>query len=247
MKTNDQELLRQNPFQFNWAERYIACVGDNGGTSNDDILAGFKDAALLIIDDIKSGNGTEDELIYPLVYSIRHCVELALKISINLIKDICDIKDVDFGIKEEKLHIHDIEELSSLVKQLYVIDRRIPEIFDTALDYAKDYYFDKKSDVFRYECNLEGKELLKELHISHVCIGILENKFLRMYELLNEAIFSLSMMKNEYSVKTWTKELSRHDIEQISRELMPVERWTEEAFDDNRNEIKKKYGLVLCQ
>ena len=178
MDIQDDELLKQNPFQFNWSERYIACVGDNGGTTNDDILAGFKGAAQIIINDIKYGQGTEDELIYPLVYSIRHCVELALKISINLIKDICEIKSEDFGIEEKKLHTHDIEELSLIVKQLYGFDRRIPGLFDLALDYARDFYFDKQSDIFRYECNLEGKELLKELHISQICIGILEKNSL---------------------------------------------------------------------
>lgn len=34
------------------------------------------------------GKGTEDALIYPLVFAIRHCVELSLKISINLIRDL---------------------------------------------------------------------------------------------------------------------------------------------------------------
>lgn len=239
----DEELLKQNPFQFNWSERYIACVGDNGGTTNDDILAGFKSSAILIIDNIKYGQGTEDELIYPLVYSIRHCVELALKISINLIKDICEIKSIEFGIEEKQLHTHDIHELSELVKKLYAVDRRLPVLLDTALDYAKDFFFDKQSDVFRYERDLEGKELLKELHISHISVGILEKKFLRMYELLEYAIYSLSIMKNEYSVKTWTKVLSRYDIEQISKELMPINKWREETFDDNRNEIKKRYGI----
>lgn len=243
MDIKDDELLKQNPFKFNWSERHVACVGDNGGTTNDDILAGFKGAALIIINDIKFGRGTEDELIYPLVFAIRHCVELSLKISINLIKDICDIKSVPFGIEEKELHTHDIEELSLLVKQLYKIDRRISGLFDVALDYTKDFFFDKQSDIFRYERNLEGKELLKELNISHICIDILENKFLRMYELLDNAIYYLSLMKDEYSVKSFTKELSRNDIEQISKELMPITRWTEEAFDDNRNEIKKKYGL----
>ena len=240
---NDDELLRQNPFQFNWREKYIACVGDNGGTTNDDILVGFKAAALLIINDIKHGHGTEDELIYPLVYSIRHSVELALKISINLIRDICDLKSVNFCIEEKKLHTHDIQKLSCFVKQLYSIDRRIPELFNNALEYAKDFCFDKQSDVFRYECNLERKKLLKELHISHICIGTLEKKFLRMYYLLDCAINYLSTMKDEYSVQSYTKQLSRYDIEQISKELMPISRWREKSFNENKNKIKIKYSI----
>ena len=51
------------------------------------------------------------------------------------------------------------------------------------------------------------------------------------------------VMKYEYSVKTWTKKLSRYDIEQISNELLPITRWNEDAFDINKKEIKKKYGI----
>ena len=243
MHISDDELLKQNPFQLNSTNRHIACVGDNGGTTNNDILAGFKEAAFIIINNIKSHNGVEDELVYPLVFAIRHCVELSLKISINLIRDICDIKSVDYGIKEKTLHEHDIEELSTLLKQLYKVDRRVPELFDKALKFAEDFCFDKRSDVFRYECNLEKKEILKELHIYHVCIETLEQKFSRMCELLEQAIASLYIMKNEYSVRTFTKELSRNDIEQISKELMPITRWREQAFDKNKKEIKEKYEL----
>lgn len=50
---------------------------------------------------------------------------------------------------------------------MYGVDKRIADLFNVALEYTKDFYFDKQSDIFRYECNLEGKELLKELHISH--------------------------------------------------------------------------------
>ena len=63
MKAYDVELLTQNPFQFSWSDQYIACVGDNGGTTNEDILTGFKNVAFLIFHDIECGHGTEDVLI----------------------------------------------------------------------------------------------------------------------------------------------------------------------------------------
>ena len=82
MQKLDEKLLSSNPFIFNESDRIIACVGENGGTDDEDILQGFKSTVLLIVNNIINEHGTEDELIYPLVYSVRHCVELALKISI---------------------------------------------------------------------------------------------------------------------------------------------------------------------
>ncbi len=243
MEIKDDELLKKDPFKFDRSEGHIACVGNNGGTTNNTILEGFKSAVLIIIKDIRDDSGIQDELIYPLVYSMRHCVELALKISINLIKDICDKKSVKFVIEEKTLFTHDIKKLSEAVKQLYIIDKRIPGLFDIALDYAKDFYFDNHSDIFRYECTHTGKKMLNEFHITHICIDILEKKFLRFYELLDDAIYDLISIKEEYSVNTWTNNLSRNDIEQISKELLPRNRWNETDFDDNKNEIKEKYGL----
>ena len=78
MEKIDSELLTLKPFSYN-NDKYIACVGENGGTDDESILDGFKTTAELIFDNIIEQHGTEDELIYPLVFSIRHCVELSLK------------------------------------------------------------------------------------------------------------------------------------------------------------------------
>ena len=62
------EILSMDPFKLCDRDRYVACVGDNGGTDNETIGMGFRDSALILIDNIVNHNGTEDELIYPIVY-----------------------------------------------------------------------------------------------------------------------------------------------------------------------------------
>jgi len=243
MDDKDSKLLQLNPFELNWKEENVACVGDNGGTSNDSILMGYRSAAKLIIENIKDGKGTEDELIYPLVFSIRHCVELAIKISIDIIKNIYEKKNKVFPIEDKKIHIHDIKELSNHLKRICEIDCRFKELYVLPLKFAEDYYFDEKADVFRYERNREGKELLKILGIEQISIGILEKKFFRMYELFETAIYSLVKYKSEYETNTYTKNLSRYDIEQISNELLPFDRWREDDFRNNKAEIMKKYEI----
>jgi len=218
MDLKEDGFLNKDPFKLCETDRYIACVGDNGGTDGETILTGFSDTVYLIIDKIKNG-GTEDELIYPLVFCARHSVELAIKISIESVRQIMMKKKQKCDLLDKDLHTHDIESLSKLLKSLFSVDRRIDALFNEPLVYAKDYYFDKKGDVFRYEKDTEGKESLKALNIQQISISVLEAKFRYMMELFQNGIYTLSSYIIEYSHGTFTKSLSRYDIELICAEL----------------------------
>ena len=239
----DSELLKQNPFIFNEYDRYIACVGDNGGTDDDSILAGFENAAQLIINAIRYHGGTEDELVYPLVFTIRHCAELAIKIGIEDIRKIYRLKNERFPIVEKNLHTHDIGKLSSSIREVFGIDRRIEPLFSTALEYVKDYFFDVHGDVFRYEKDTSGNSSLKRLDISQISISLLESKFKRMMQHFKYGLFSLNEMIKEYYIGTFTKHLSRNDIQEIANQLPIYEKWKNQEFTECKIKIKSDYGI----
>lgn len=73
-----------NPFEFHEEDGIIACVGDNGGTTDEDIKNGFKRTVEILTESLKDGQEVEDLLVYPIVYNARHSIELSLKIVINL-------------------------------------------------------------------------------------------------------------------------------------------------------------------
>lgn len=61
-----------NPFEFHEEDGIIACVGDNGGTTDDDIRNGFKRTVEILIKSLKVSQEVEDLLVYPIVYNARH-------------------------------------------------------------------------------------------------------------------------------------------------------------------------------
>lgn len=69
-----------NPFEFHEEDGIIACVGDNGGTTDDDIRNGFKRTVEILIKSLKVSQEVEDLLVYPIVYNARHSIELSLKL-----------------------------------------------------------------------------------------------------------------------------------------------------------------------
>ena len=80
----------ENPFEFHEEDTIIACVGDNGGTTDEDIRNGFKRTVELLTESLKTGSEVEDLLVYPIVYNARHSIELSLK---NVIKMLWRIEE----------------------------------------------------------------------------------------------------------------------------------------------------------
>ena len=99
----------ENPFEFHEEDTIIACVGDNGGTTDEDIRNGFKRTVELLTESLKTGSEVEDLLVYPIVYNARHSIELSLKIVIKMLwrieekKGICYSEEV---LKERKKELH---------------------------------------------------------------------------------------------------------------------------------------------
>ena len=50
----------ENPFEFHEEDTIIACVGDNGGTTDEDIRNGFKRTVELLTESLKTGSEVED-------------------------------------------------------------------------------------------------------------------------------------------------------------------------------------------
>lgn len=77
-------------FDFNEKDPLIACVGINGGTSDYDIMRGFFEAVKIQIIALKNNKGLpEDILVYPIVFCMRHCIELGIKIYWTLSAYLC--------------------------------------------------------------------------------------------------------------------------------------------------------------
>ena len=77
-----------NPFEFHEEDGIIACVGNNGGTTDEDIRNGFKRTVEILIKSLKVSQEVEDLLVYPIVYNARHSIELSLKIVIKMLWEV---------------------------------------------------------------------------------------------------------------------------------------------------------------
>lgn len=230
-----------NPFEFHESDLYVACVGDNGGTDNFDIREGFKSSVEIMIKAVENG-AYEDTMIYPVVYNIRHSIELSMKIIIEYLLHIYNFRKVSFCEEDKKkIYTHDIEKLDAIIQKYYSFDHRIIEKYDRVQPYLKDYYFDKKGDVFKYESDKDGNPHLIKLGINSISYDVLKRKYNEMMSFFDDLIFEVAYLCKEYSMGTFTKHLSRENIRDIAKMLPLRKNWRSDEFSIVKEEIKQKY------
>lgn len=79
IKSKDR-ILNTSPYnRLSTINEFTACVGTNGNYGQDTICDGFKDAVHILTNSLESGEGTADSLVYPILFCIRHSIELYLK------------------------------------------------------------------------------------------------------------------------------------------------------------------------
>lgn len=237
-----------NGFDFNEKDPLIACVGNNGGTSDYDIMIGFLEAVQIQVSVLKNNKGlSEDTLVYPIVFCMRHCIELGIKINIRTLLDFkcLSVRIASNTVADVKnnLHIHDIEILAGMLNDLSKIDSRYSNLMGDLTTRLAEYFFDKKGDMFRYAESTEEQGNLENVDISHVAILTLYMNFKDIMGILNKLYYKASSLNEEYELNEFTKTCSRQDLIDISKKLPLFSQWNTAAFDEAKAQIKAEYEI----
>lgn len=223
------------------------------------IIEGFFKTANLIYDNIKENQPDiyEDDLVYPFLHTIRHTYELQLKfIMYNMYVFYKNYKDgiIDFDeIRYNEIKLkHSIGDLYNFIKDnYYKLDERCDDDrtnIELIYDLISDFIPEADLDPYRYAEDRQGNENMAD--ITQVSFDKAVNSLQIFKEKTEAILFSIDKLDKEYGLGTYFKNISRHKIYLIAKELPDFEKWKESSFDDVRNNLKKKYNLSsndLCK
>lgn len=144
---------------------------------------------------------------------------------------------------KEKTAIHNLDALIILVEKYYNVDERIPVLFKETLPLLQHYRDkDPDGDMYKYKYSNDGTPHFESQGIQHVSLELVYNQFVLMTGLFEHILYNVSLIEHEYQTATFTKDLSREQIEDISK-LLPSPQQFSEKIKEAKRIIKEKYGI----
>lgn len=235
------KIKNNKTFGYGNCTSFNACVGKNGYNDIESYKLGYKNCVEVIVKHLKDNQVNVDSLIYPLLFSARHCLELYLKnlgTIVSLINKNCESNITAIEIEKT----HDLKKLWENLKSLSKIDNRF-ENFILKLDaYITDYFeIDLTGETFRYPFNKNNDHHLDDYSVINILK--FEERFNKAINILDDFVFCADFLLEEYNQKTFIKGLSRKIIEEISLELPDRKHWSDSSFKTTKAEIMHKFSI----
>lgn len=216
-----------------------ACVGKNGIADFETYAVGYFDAARVILTQLlEPKNGLiQDTLVYPVLFNFRHGTELSIKRYSQVLWG-CDLKG-----DKMNLDTHSLETLWEGFLGQAKGDRRLLVASEPLSPVIRQLHdADPSAQEFRYSelkdgapC-LDGKRVIDLATVLEL-LDYAQPKFDAMFGLVETIAV-------ERSFGSYTSELNREELKQLSLELPDVNTWANsEEFDVVKQKWKEGYGL----
>jgi hypothetical protein len=220
---------------------YNACVGNNGFVDSKSYGDGFAEAVDILTSALESDDhrGQLDTLIYPICFCARHHVELFLKAQIIAIGSMRGIAPA-----EPVSGIHHLGKLwDALVKVATDTDRRFVEPLEGMRETISNIAeIDPTGQTFRYPTSNESVKHLVRTPVINV--PTLRREFRALARRIGDFEDLADAVADEYRRGTFTKRLSRRELESIARALPRRESWaTGPDFDEAKAMLLAKFSL----
>lgn len=239
----EKENIFNNTFglgngRFDWMN---ACVGTNGFPDSFTYAEGYLRTPEILTDYILKNNkrGDVDFLVYPIVYSARHGIELSLK---TILVDMAELRGLDVSVLDVT-KIHSIKKLwDAIIDFAKKTDKRLYYKAKKIEGYIQDFVaIDDTAQTFRYpESNVGATHLEKTPIINLVRFVVF---FKKLTKGLRELIEFTLKLKYEYKTGTFTDKFSRRDLIKLSRDLGNRKGWKTSLTPEKKEIIKGKFRL----
>ena len=132
-------IFENQTFKLGKNFHFNACVGNNGYIDLYTYQLGYYEATIALINSAKKSVFKIDLLIYPIVYSARHTIELFIKNQLFKLKYI-NSKAQGVAFESRIINIHLIDKLWTEFKSLSAVDVRYKPFVNDLDEYISDFF-----------------------------------------------------------------------------------------------------------
>lgn len=250
-----------------------AAVGENGHPTIDYYAEGYFESVRLMINeilrrlnlmksskshqiDIKNIKITEDILVYPICFNIRHSIELYLKAIIEKIISIYEIKNLrkpsSLNISHHNIillwelistHNFSIWSMDSYINRKQIFDEK----FDAYLSILNEYIqqwgaIDPTGQTFRYPLDTESKRHLQD--ISNIQILFLFSNAEKNHKKLDDFYHFIQNLHDDYKKNRGNQFLTYFQLTKLAESLPVFHQWGEALTQELLDELQIKFKLV---
>ena len=239
-----------------------ACVGNNGNPSIEYYADGYFEAVKLIIENIcctlrSRGMVSEDTLVYPICFNIRHSIELYLKSIISNIMDIYKHRGENINVRT---NMHDLsllwqvilkcsfinynKENNKEISRGMVLDCKTDEYISSIDKYINEWSnIDPTGQTFRYPTDIESNRHLVEVGSIQV-LNLFKNSK-GIHKILKEFNNHIYMLNEQYKNREGGKFLTYGMLTELAKDI--GENWKVNLTRDKKYILAEKFKLSQRQ
>lgn len=222
-------------FEFMPDAQWNACVGKQGSEQNyvDGYLEAAQELVAAVID--KRLYASRDTLAMPILYNVRHAIELSLKFVINRLCDLGAIASrhrADHDIMSHWTHLRDAHVGDERIRQLVV------ELEPFVSSLAR---IDDDGQELRYAEDRDGKRSLD--NIAVVNLRLIRRSLAEVGKVLTALKYRVLDFGDERGTGTYTPKCSRADLKAIASLVGDRTSWSDPSFDERKAQVRERFGL----
>lgn len=222
-------------FEQKFAPEWNALIGDQGDAEN--YVDGYIEASLELTEAvlIKRQFAKRDTLILPILYNIRHGVELTLKFVVIALSNMgvsITPRPPDHNIAEDYRLLVATNVGDELLKQ------RIIELDPFVRSLAA---IDDDGQMLRYAETQDGKPSLPGR--NHANLILVHTSIKELAGILGGLRDRVVEIKDERMTGSFTQNCSRRDLTQIAKMLPLRDKWAEASFTTAKDAVKARFNI----
>ncbi|ODT91927.1 MAG: hypothetical protein ABS86_01915 [Sphingobium sp. SCN 64-10] len=173
----------------------------------------------------------------PILYNVRHGLELALKYVLR------ELAAINMAVERDGAVDHDVKSYWEHLSAQVVGDHRCRTLIAALEPFVQSLgKIDPDGQALRYFQNRDGRQSLADYAVVH--LPLIQASIAGLREILDQLVRRVSELEQEVAAGAMTNECSRSDLIQIAGVVGAKATWTEAAFLDRKAEARARFGLT---